>query len=112
MSLYDLDPDLYGVPINTDADKDIEVYIALGDDDQVYVLHDKAFHKTLSWVEFDVKEQKIDFIMEDGDLRNFGISIDPQFNPYLQSMSTIAIAEVDQGNIKAGNMFQLLIHGS
>lgn len=114
MAMYDLQPDLYGTPINGGADHPdmrIEVYMALGDDDNVYIIHDKPFQKTLSWIEYDSEEHKLDFIMEDGDLRDFGIPVNPSFQPHLINTETIAVAEVDNGVLKNGGMFPLMKHG-
>ncbi len=114
MDLYSESADFYTIPIDTNTadnpDFDLEVYIALGDDDLVYILHDEKFQKELSWIEYDIKEKRIDFIMEDGDLRHFGISIKPAYEPYLKTMSSIAIAHVNNGKYIDGNMYPLMIH--
>jgi len=109
--LYDLDMDLYGAKVESDAlDQDVEVYMVLGEDNYVYILHDAPFAKTISWIEYDEMIQKIDFIMEDGDLRNFKVSVDPRFSPYLKTMDSIAVAEVSNGEFRDGNEVPLVRH--
>lgn len=115
MGLYDLDADLYGVAIDTNTDTnpdfDINVYAVLGQNDQVTLVHDAPFQKTLSWVEYHAKTHAIRFVMEDGDARDFGIALTPDFQEFLVGCDTIAVAEINGTDLIGGNMYQLLIHG-
>lgn len=80
-----------------------------GDDGKIYVLHDRAFQKELSWIEYNVTTGQMEFIMEDGDLRDFGIPIDPNFGKHLQNIHTIPVAEIENGEYKDGNYFPLIM---
>ena len=114
MDLYNESPDFYSIPIDTNTpdnpDFEIEGYLMKGSDDHVYFLHDRPFQKMLSWVEYDVSTSQLNFIMEDGDLRDFGIPVLPQFSEHLKVMEEIAVAEITGGKYKDGNNFPLIIH--
>lgn len=92
-------------------DFDIDVRIGHGPDGAIYIYHDKPFAKELSWLEYDMDRNSIDFIMDDGDLRNFGIPVDPQYNAYLQNNHTLGVIRVE--NMKtfvSGEVLPLIVH--
>jgi hypothetical protein len=57
-----------------------------------------------------VATSQLNFIMEDGDLRDFGIPVKPEFAQYLKVMEEMPMAEIQDGKYKDGNNFPLIIH--
>jgi hypothetical protein len=116
MELYDLNADLYGVPIDTNTqdnpDFDMAVYAAISPDETVYILHDRPFQKTLSWVEYNATTHALLFVMSDGDARDFGITLTPAFQDFLITHESIAVAQFHGQSIVAGDMYKLIIHGN
>lgn len=92
-------------------DNDVAVQLIVGQDSSIYILHDKPFSKELSWIEYDLDRSNLDFIMEDGDLRNFGIPIDPKFGAYMQNIHSIGVVLAEGlQNVIDGAVFPLIIH--
>ncbi len=96
----------------TDKDDDINVELAINDRAEAIVFHDKPFAKTLSWLEFDLDSNKLDFIMNDGDVRNFGIPVHPDLASYMQNAFQVlmVLADGGTGEPEKGDYFPLIIH--
>ena len=80
----------YGHP-----DMEIELDMCVAANETVCVLYDKSFVKELSWIEYDAEDARIDFIMEDGDIRNFGFPVPRDIQPYMTVKPFIAFIERD-----------------
>lgn len=78
----------YGHP-----DMDIALHMVVASNRTVCVLYDKPFTKELSWVEYDAAENRLDFIMDDGDVRNFGIPVPGDIQPYMHEKTFVAFIE-------------------
>lgn len=100
-----------GVPSKqAHPDIEMEAYFMLGDMGTMFIIHDRPFTKTLSWIEYNITTSRLDFVMEDGDLRNFGIPVDPKFGAYIQNSHTIPVAQMVNGKVVAGHEFPLITH--
>lgn len=92
-------------------DLDMELDLYVHDVGDVNIFHNKPFEKALSWLEYDTTTSKIDFIMEDGDIRNFGFPIDPKFKAYLQNTQFISVVRF-HGDIPVDELqLPLITHG-
>ena len=96
----------------THPDMKIKVEVLVNDRAEAFVLHDKPFKKQLSWLEYDLDEDKLDFVMEDGDVRNFGIPIDPKLKKYLQNAFQVLMIMMDEasGEPIEGDYYPIIIH--
>lgn len=104
---------------NQNPDMDMAVFCVLAEDTPenmghlVWIFHDKPFTKTLSWVEYDVQSSRIDFILEDGDIRNFGIQVAHSFRPYLENSPVLPVMLKDENDEPVdGDTYPLIIHGA
>ena len=79
---------------------------------EAFVLHDKPFDQELSWFEYHLDTSRLEFIMEDGDVRDFGMKIDPQLSRYLQNAFQIQTVMVDKeaGVYEEEEFYPLIIH--
>lgn len=95
---------------NPDMDMTIDLFIHQGA--EVCVFHDKPFTKSLSWLEYDTKTNMIDFVMEDGDVRNFGIPVDASLKKYFHNAHLVSIVLWNAVTKKAesGVDLPLIIH--
>ena len=93
-------------------DHDIKVELIVNDRAEAMVLHDKPFFKELAWLEFNLDDHKLEFIMDDGDIRNFGIPIDPDLSKYLQNSFQVLMVEMNEetGEPTEGAYLPLIIH--
>jgi len=94
------------------ADADVKVELVVNDRAEAFIFHNKPFRKRLSWLEYDLDSHRLDFIMNDGDVRNFGIPVNPQFGKYLQNSFQVLLVQLDEGTGQplGGNYFPLIIH--
>ena len=94
------------------APDDVKVELVVNDKAEAFVFHNKAFKKKLSWLEYDLDGSKLEFIMNDGDIRNFGIPVDPQLAKYLQNAFQVLMVQMDEatGEPVEGNYYPLIIH--
>lgn len=96
----------------TDPDMNMKVELYVNDRAEAFIFHDKPFAKQLSWLEYDLDEDKMDFVMNDGDVRNFGIPVDPKLKKYLQNSFQILMVQMDEesGDPVEGDYFPIIIH--
>jgi len=96
----------------THPDFDIKVELAVNDRAEAMIFYNKRFQKDLSWLEYDLDNNKLDFGMDDGDLRNFGIPVDPQLAKYMHNAFQILMVFMDEetGAPLEGDYIPLIIH--
>lgn len=98
--------------VNKGSDKDLKVELVVNERAEAVVFHNKPFRKALSWLEFDLDKSRLDFIMNDGEIRNFGIPVHPDLAKYMQNAFQVLMVLMDEetGEPKEGNYFPLVIH--
>ena len=91
---------------------DFKVDLVVNDKAEVFVFHVLPFRKRLSWLEFDLDSKNLDFVMNDGDVRNFGTRVPDQFSKHMQNAFQIMIVQMDEktGEPMVGEYFPLIIH--
>lgn len=101
---------------NPDADMAIECVLTDNNPENqghlVWIFHDRPFLKVLSWIEYDLKTSRIDFVMEDGDVRNFGIYIDAAFKPYMQNSYVLPVILKEGDEPIDGTTYPLIVHSA
>lgn len=95
-----------------DADNPLDVEIAVNDSGRIVVFHDKPFRGELSWFEYDLDENKLDFVMDDGEVRDIGVPIPQQLSKYLQNAHQIltVLMNDDTGDAVRGTYIPVIIH--
>lgn len=95
-------------------DAALKVELAINDRAEAVVFHNKPFKKELSWLEFDLDNNRLDFIMNDGDIRNFGIPVDPRLAKHMQNAYQVLMVLMDeqQGQPVEGQYYPLIIHSA
>lgn len=93
-------------------DYDMEIYMIKGETGKVYIIHDRPFKMGApSWLEYDLETGYINFIMDDGNIRDFGIAIDTDFAPDIKNYNDITMALVKNSIYVDGAKYPLIIHG-
>ena len=96
---------------NHHPDLDMELYYVMDANCAVYVYHNQPFRKELSWLEYNLDTQSLDFIMDYGDIRNFGIPVDSHYGKYLQNNHAVSVVlENAQGEPISGESIPLIVH--
>lgn len=90
----------------------LKAELVVNDRAEAMVLHDKPFEKDLSWLEYDLDSGRLEFIMEDGDIRDFGFSVDPKLEKYLQNAYHVLMVRMDaaSGEYEEEESLPLIIH--
>jgi len=100
----------YNQGVNPDTN--VKVELVVNDRAEAMVFHNKPFAKTLSWLEYDLDARKLDFVMDDGDIRNFGIPVHPELTKYMDNAFQVLMVLIDDktGEPQEGDYYPLIIH--
>lgn len=103
------DPTVYATEID---DPEFKVNLAVNNEARVVVFHNKHFRKKLSWLEFDLNKNHLSFVMNDGDIRNFGIPVPPDMSRYMQNAYQVLMVLTNDvtGEPEGGQYYPLIIH--
>jgi hypothetical protein len=93
-------------------DTKMKVRLVVNERAEAFIFHDKPFGKKLSWLEYDLDTHRLDFIMNDGDVRNFGIPVDPKLEKHLQNSFQVLMVLMDEEKKQPveGDYYPLVIH--
>ena len=83
-----------------DDDK-LNVEIAVREDGRVVVFHNRPFVDELSWLEFNLKTRRLEFMKDDGQMRDFGVLIPEHMSKYMDNTSQVYLALVSDETGKA-----------
>jgi hypothetical protein len=91
---------------------DFRVDLKISDTAEVFVFHALPFEKKLSWLEFDLDTGNLDFVMNDGDVRNFGAKVPENLAKHMHNAYQVMMVQMDQetGQPVSGAYFPLIIH--
>lgn len=96
-----------------DEKNPLDLEVGIREDGSVVVFHDKPFKTALSWFEYDVETSKLDFIFDDGEMRDIGLPLAPSIGKHMQNSHQILTIWMDDktGDAKQGDFIPLIIHG-
>ena len=99
---------VYGI---TDHNR-LDIEVAIKADGRVVVFHSHPFKKDVSWFEFDLNSNKLDFIFDDGEIRDIGLPLSKNVAKYMQNSHQIlmVLLDLETGEAKEGNYVPLIIH--
>ena len=97
-----------------DATHPLDIEVAVNEKGKVVIFHNRPFKNEVSWFEFDLGSSKLDFVLDDGDIRNTGIPLRSEIAKYMQNSHQILMVLMDDetGEAKQGNYVPLVIHRS
>ena len=104
----DLSNFVYGV----DENNTLDIEVAVDPKGKVVVFHNRPFKKDIAWFEFDLGTSKLDFILDDGEIRDAGLYVTRTMGKYMQNSHQILMVLIDNetGEAKEGNYVPLIIH--
>ncbi len=99
---------VYGV---TD-DNPFKVSVAVDENGKIILFHNKVFKNDLSWLEFDLGTSELDFILDGGQMRNFGMPLDYSVSKHMQNTHQVLTVLLDDetGDAKEGHYIPLILH--
>lgn len=97
---------------NEFQDKSYRFELAVNEEAKAFVFYNKPLENKLSWLEFDLGTNKLDFVMEDGDLRDFGMPVHPDLAKHMQNAHQVFMVQIDEesGDALEGEYFPLILH--
>lgn len=101
---------VYGV----DDDNPLDVEVGLKEDGKVVIFHNKPFKNEISWLEFDLETNMVNFVIDEGDVRDIGIPLKQNIAKNMQNSHQILMVLLDDstGDAKEGKYIPLIIHQS
>lgn len=101
-----------GYSDGTPFEQEMKVELVINDRAEAFIFHNKPFKRQVSWIEYDLDTNKLDFVMNDGDTRNFGLLVKRDMSKYLQNAFQILVVLTDDktGEPVEGEYFPLIIH--
>lgn len=94
-----------------DENNHLDIEVAVTEQGKVVVFHNRAFKKEIAWFEFDLGTNKLDFILDGGDIRDAGLPLTKDVAKYMQNSHQILMVYMDNetGEAKEGNYVPLII---
>jgi hypothetical protein len=98
--------------VGANESKPLDIEVAVNERGRVVVFHNLPFRNEVSWFEFDLNTNRLDFILDDGDVRNAGLPLGKDVAKYMQNAHQIQMVLVDPqtGETKEGSYVPLIIH--
>lgn len=85
--------------------------VAIKEDGRVVLFHNKPFKNDLSWMEFDLGTNELNFVLDDGDIRDLGLPLKKEVAKHMQNSHQILMVLLDDrtGEAKEGHYIPLII---
>lgn len=95
-----------------DENNHLDIEVAVNESGKVVVFHNRKFKNDVSWFEFDLGSNKLDFVLDDGDVRNTGLPLGRDVAKYMQNSHQILMVLIDHqtGAATQGSYVPLVIH--
>ena len=84
--------------------------LAIGQSGSFYVFSDKFFDKPVGWLEYDAARRSLDFIMEDGEVRNYGQEVDAEMAIHLERQSHAMLIRGTKEDVQSYAGYTLIVH--
>lgn len=93
-------------------DDKLHVEVAVREDGQVAVFHNRPFLEDLAWLEFDLGALRLDFMREDGSARDFGVPIPQKMARNMDNTARVFLVLMDEdtGQAVRGRYVPLIVH--
>ena len=95
-----------------DENNHLDIEVAVNETGKVVVFHNREFKKDISWFEFDLGNNRLDFILNDGEIRDAGLPLSKNVAKYMQNSHQILMVLLDNktGEATEGQYVPLIIH--
>ena len=95
-----------------DDDGRLDIEVAIKQDGKVVVFHSHPFKTDISWFEFDLTSNRLDFVLDDGQVRDIGLPLLNNVAKHMQNSHQILMVLMDPetGEAEEGNYVPLIIH--
>ena len=97
---------------NKASNDDVKVELIVNERAEAMIFHNKPFNHDVSWFEFNLENNQMDFIMDEGATKPLGIPVDPKLAKHLQNSFQVLLVRMDDvtGEPVKGDYFPLIVH--
>lgn len=90
----------------------LEIEVAVKEDGRCAIFHNKPFKNQVSWLEFDLGTYKLDFVLDNGDVRDIGLPLTKDVSKNMQNSHQVLMILMDEdtGQAKEGYYIPLILH--
>ena len=90
----------------------LNIQVAVKEDGKCAIFHNKPFRNALAWLEFDLSTYRLDFVMDDGDIRDAGLPLTKDVSKNMQNSHQVLMVLLDDqtGEAKEGHYIPLILH--
>jgi len=90
----------------------LNIQVAVKEDGRCAIFHNKPFKNELSWLEFDLSTYRLDFVMDDGEIRDAGLPLTKDVSKNMQNSHQVLMILLDDktGEAKEGHYIPLILH--
>ena len=98
----------YGV----DEDSKLHIEVAVRDDGKCAVFYNKPCRRSISWLEFDLDTYRLDFVLDNGEVRNAGMDLTGDMAKNMHNTHQMLMVLMDDrtGGAKEGTYVPLILH--
>ena len=98
----------YGV----DDDNKLHIEVAVREDGKCAVFYNKPCRRNISWLEFDLDSYRLDFVLDNGDVRNAGMDLTKDMAKNMHNTHQMLMVLMDDitGGAKEGIYVPLILH--
>ncbi|MBI1301374.1 MAG: hypothetical protein GC137_06915 [Alphaproteobacteria bacterium] len=91
----------------------LQIEVAVKEDGRCAIFHNKPFRNELSWLEFDLDTCRLNFVLDDGEIRDLGMQLTKDMSKNMQNTHQMLMVLMDDqtGDAKEGIYVPLIIHG-
>lgn len=95
-----------------DENNPLDIEVSVTDEGKIIVFHNKKFKQEISWFEYNVEESKLDFIQDNGEIRNAGLPLAPGIAKYMHNAHQILMVLMndESGQADEGHYIPLIVH--
>ena len=93
-------------------EKRLDIEVAIKEGGHIVVFHSHAFKSDISWFEFDLDNNKLDFVLEDGNIRDVGLPLSNNVAKHMQNAHQVLMVWMnpETGEANQGHYVPLIIH--
>ncbi len=94
------------------GDPEFKINLVINEGAKIAVFHNKPFRTKIAWLEYDLDEDRLEFVLGDGKIRNFGGKMPSEYQKAMQNAHQILIVQMNEetGEPIGGNYYPLILH--
>lgn len=88
----------------------VNVNLVIGESGAAYVVCDQAFDKPVAHLEFNARRASLEFVMSDGEIRNFGVPVSRDISQSFMDQTLVTMILMADNEIEFHTDYPLVVH--